>query len=977
MIGIKGLHKFFNKGKQNEIHVINDVTLDLPERGMCAIFGKSGCGKTTLLNVIGGLDGFASGSLSIEGNNIAKNTDDIRNKYIGYIFQNYNLNKSESCFDNIAAALRLCGMKDEDEISRRVDAALRNVGMEMYSRRTPDTLSGGQQQRIAIARAIVKNPRIILADEPTGNLDEANTVMIMDLLSEIAKDHLVLLVTHEINLVDSYCNKIIELSDGKIVDIREGRADGSFSLRNKQDIYLGELEKREITSDRLSLEYYGDAPNEPLRLRVVNKDGRLYLELGTERVHIIDGTGEVRLINGKYEEKTKAETKSHINMQDLPEVNGEKFGSLFTFRSSVKSGYKANFVGTKKGKKALRRLLTLFALIIVLMSSVFGRAIGNLIDASDSYNHNMFYVYNKDEEVVDALNNAVNDPTSGIDEIRLIPYAPSSENTISFNSASFETFQQAAYLSGNYVNAAMLSTKLAEGKEILAGSGDLPSAEYVLISDLTADDIIENSTLGFIDEYSDLIGMTSMTYRVGDKSIRIGGVVKTGERAVYLSELTLATFTMQYGGNSTAKLASNFDLDVAEGKTVVVMVTPTSSGSTPYVGQTVNVSGVSLQISRIIKHYENYEKWLSCNKIQKQTRDSFFANLIKTVYPDISVGSDEYLSALKELKDQRYFEYDEYYYAELDKFMREESIVSPDDFNLWLYCEKGIEAVKYIYYLDEYSAAVFYKDTHGRYPTKTELDAIPKNDPNGIPSYGHKYFSNILLKDYYALYEQEFYTSNRDRIYTNSAIVGEKDYVDISKSVGKTSNMFVAMNFSYMYTAVHSYDTALTEKWLNDRFGHITDEFYEVIISPGEMFGFTVANRADEITGFVISMIVILAVMSVCMFFIMRSSMMNRIKEIGIYRAIGVSKRNLIFRFAIESFVLTALTVVVGYLITSGYIWLCIAVSPMVETIFFYPPWYSLIVLAFLVIVSILSGILPMMSLLRKTPSEILAKYDI
>jgi ABC-type antimicrobial peptide transport system permease subunit len=143
------------------------------------------------------------------------------------------------------------------------------------------------------------------------------------------------------------------------------------------------------------------------------------------------------------------------------------------------------------------------------------------------------------------------------------------------------------------------------------------------------------------------------------------------------------------------------------------------------------------------------------------------------------------------------------------------------------------------------------------------------------------------------------------------------------------------------------------------------------------MFGFTVANRADEITGFVISMIVILAVMSICMFFIMLSSMMYRIKEIGIYRAIGVSKRNLIFRFAIESFVLTALTVVVGYFITSGYIWLCIAVSPMVETIFFYPPWYSLIVLAFLVIVSILSGILPMMSLLRKTPSEILAKYDI
>ena len=97
MIGLNGLNKFFNKGRSNEIHVINDVTLQLPERGMVAIFGKSGCGKTTLLNVIGGLDSFESGSLTIEDFDIRKNTDEIRNKYVGYIFQNYNLNKGESC----------------------------------------------------------------------------------------------------------------------------------------------------------------------------------------------------------------------------------------------------------------------------------------------------------------------------------------------------------------------------------------------------------------------------------------------------------------------------------------------------------------------------------------------------------------------------------------------------------------------------------------------------------------------------------------------------------------------------------------------------------------------------------------------------------------------------------------------------------------------------------------------------------------
>ena len=126
MIKISNLHKFFNKGKQNELHVLSDVTLQLPEKGMVSIFGKSGCGKTTLLNVIGGLDSFADGSLTIEGQSIGKNTDEIRNKYIGYIFQNYNLNNSDTCFDNVASALRLCGMRDEDEIKRRVDIALKH-----------------------------------------------------------------------------------------------------------------------------------------------------------------------------------------------------------------------------------------------------------------------------------------------------------------------------------------------------------------------------------------------------------------------------------------------------------------------------------------------------------------------------------------------------------------------------------------------------------------------------------------------------------------------------------------------------------------------------------------------------------------------------------------------------------------------------------------------------------------------------------
>ena len=138
MLKINSLNKYYNKGKQNELHVLKGVDISLPATGMVAFFGKSGCGKTTLLNMIGGLDSPNSGSVDIEGENYGRYTDEVRNKHVGYIFQNYNLVRSETCYDNVANALRLCGITDDEVIEERTLAALRNVGMEKYKKRCPD-----------------------------------------------------------------------------------------------------------------------------------------------------------------------------------------------------------------------------------------------------------------------------------------------------------------------------------------------------------------------------------------------------------------------------------------------------------------------------------------------------------------------------------------------------------------------------------------------------------------------------------------------------------------------------------------------------------------------------------------------------------------------------------------------------------------------------------------------------------------------
>lgn len=171
MIKIQKLNKYFNRRKRNEIHIINNTSLELGDTGLVAILGESGSGKTTLLNAIGGLDKVNSGKIYINGKKITKKSshtvDKIRNLNIGYIFQDYKLIDSMTVFDNVAMSLRMIGLKNKKEIEKRVNYVLEAVGMYRYRNRFANMLSGGEKQRVAIARAIVKNPSIVIADEPT------------------------------------------------------------------------------------------------------------------------------------------------------------------------------------------------------------------------------------------------------------------------------------------------------------------------------------------------------------------------------------------------------------------------------------------------------------------------------------------------------------------------------------------------------------------------------------------------------------------------------------------------------------------------------------------------------------------------------------------------------------------------------------------------------------------------------------------
>ena len=219
MLQIKDLVKDYVQKDIETVHALRGVNVDFRKNEFVAILGPSGCGKTTFLNIIGGLDRYTKGDLLIKGKSTKeykdKDWDTYRNHSIGFVFQSYNLIPHQTILQNVALALTISGI-DKKEREERAKHALAKVGLSKMIHKKPNQMSGGQMQRVAIARALVNNPEILLADEPTGALDSVTSVQVMDLLKEVAKDRLVIMVTHNPDLAEKYANRIINMFDGQI-----------------------------------------------------------------------------------------------------------------------------------------------------------------------------------------------------------------------------------------------------------------------------------------------------------------------------------------------------------------------------------------------------------------------------------------------------------------------------------------------------------------------------------------------------------------------------------------------------------------------------------------------------------------------------------------------------------------------------------------------------------------------------------------
>lgn len=389
MIKVNQLNKYFNRRQKNEIHVLNDITLDFPDKGLVVLLGASGSGKTTLLNVIGGLDKVQSGTIDfgdvkIEGYH-ARTWDKIRNEHVGYIFQNYNLLPELSVFDNVAFVLKLIGIKDQKIIEERVNYILNSVGMFQYRKKRGMQLSGGQMQRVAIARALVKNPKVIIADEPTGNLDSKNTLEVMNIIKEISKQKLVILVTHEKEIAKFYGDRIIEIKDGQIID--DYLSEGSIiehNLDQDDTIYLKDLNMlSKNEDDHLKVSLYTDQSQEEMvEVKMIVKNKTLYIDIDSsiQKIKILEKNRKSNLIKDEhYQKRTREEitkTSFDLNLLDYKDVKRES-----SFMVSLKQTFfmaLEKIIGT--GFKGKLMLLAFFVSGIMISLSASTLAAVAIID---------------------------------------------------------------------------------------------------------------------------------------------------------------------------------------------------------------------------------------------------------------------------------------------------------------------------------------------------------------------------------------------------------------------------------------------------------------------------------------------------------------------------------------------------------------------------------------------------------------------
>ena len=860
MIKVSGLNKFYNKNKANEIHVINDVSFELPSTGLVAFLGASGSGKTTLLNVIGGLDK-AKGKIAYDSFEMkdydSRRIDEFRNENFGYVFQGYNLLLDESVYENLRVALELINIHDEREIAARIEYALKSVGMYKYRNKRAGRLSGGQQQRVAIARALVKHCKLIIADEPTGNLDSANAVEIMNILKSISKKTLVLLVTHNEPLASFYSDKIYKIEDGRIADGYENSGSASLNAANDNVFYLRDMKLDECVSDKISVKLYSDG-EKSIDLEIVERNNTFYLR-SSKTIKLIDSS--VTLIDGSYKPIEKKEIDDHGYDDSFFNNSLKKKSAIRDALMSFKRAFLSFIKPTKKVKTlyiSLALIGIVFALCTISVANATSVNASN-ISADDNYS------------TLDNMGEYIFEDTSEILKKGLISGEISSVQILYYRYTYFtkrinyveekeysNSFRQIYY--NKDVNT-LLSGRAPMGDEIAISSG---LADFLLTElECTSESYDELYSISCDGGDSVLVGIVDNPYKiiyVGEaayiENVTSGAFVKCDVYRYYSCEKKYDTYEIVAGRDLG-------DSDLGTGNILISEKYPYAENM---IGEDIAGLGEVVGIYRM-----------------KNFGEGSGEVIVNAHYEPTLTGSYKFSYSVED-----------YHLVEGREPMREsECLIS-------IY--SGMEI----------------GDTFDGY------EIVGRYNSNIEPLYANVLLSTSALSiDEYS--QKAFVVEN------------EADFIDTVNGEFELMSLFMA-----------------EYNWQ----GRENEE---------RMLVFSILGTVCLLAG------------SIMVYFLMRSKMLRDIYNIGVYRSLGASKKKIYLKYLADTLVMITFTALVTYaLIMIGYL-------TAIESInsYFYLDLYSkglvfpLLGAAALYTVSTVFGLLPIFMLLRNTPSEIIAKYDI
>lgn len=477
MLKLVNVNKVFGK-RNNTLHVLNNISLELPNKGLVAICGESGCGKTTLLNCIGGNEK-AQGEITVDNLKYGKSwhkIDKFRSKNIGYIYQDYCLLEDKSIRENLQLAIDIARTSDDAD-ERRMSELLDIVGMGKYLKRKVSTLSGGQKQRVAIARALINNPRIILADEPTGHLDNDNTVAIMDILKELSSRVLVIWVSHEKELVQTYADRIIEIDGGKIKNDYINNTPTTLNLPIKDSdnsIYLEEYSKSIVKNAEINAEVY-TKNNSVETVKLIVTGNKIF-------INAPNGSDVQIIQSSRIKEKREREK---VEKSPLREAIRVPFAQ-YTGKRHIQKIAKSIFTFSKK------RIIAIIGFIFAAIFLAISMSFLNLKNETLDYE---FLQFHKDTVQIDMLRKYTEDDLVKIramkDVVEVLPY-----NSQYHFEIKDDNLMQSFNVDDSGLNFNSCMLKLDFAKKIKYGR--LPQNQYEIIID-------EMSILNILDEKTDRI----------------------------------------------------------------------------------------------------------------------------------------------------------------------------------------------------------------------------------------------------------------------------------------------------------------------------------------------------------------------------------------------------------------------------------------------------------------------------------------